>query len=170
MAEGVHGLHGLGLPVRDNVAFVLVQAEVRAYVEVEVVLVAFVAEQSVGLSEGVLVYPVLEARHLPLLGGESPGVKIEVERVMVHHVLLDPGDPPIGSHRLEAVEPGIFSPPPDAGGHDVGQNQAVDELREDEDFHVGQRHCGRLALQISHETTVLVVEIVRVCKQIWLPR
>ena len=51
VAEGVHGLDGLGLPVRDDVALVLVEAEVRADVDVEVVLVALVAEQGIGLGQ-----------------------------------------------------------------------------------------------------------------------
>ncbi len=54
VAEGVHGLDGLGLPVGDDVALVLVEAEVRADVDVEVVLVALVAEEGVGLRERLL--------------------------------------------------------------------------------------------------------------------
>ncbi len=49
VAEGVHGLDGLRLPVGDDVALVLVEAEVGADIDVEVVLVAFVAEERVRL-------------------------------------------------------------------------------------------------------------------------
>lgn len=53
VAERVHGLDGFGLPVRDDAAGVLVEAEVPADVEVEVEPVAFVAEQGVALGDGV---------------------------------------------------------------------------------------------------------------------
>ena len=49
VAEGVHCLDGLRLPVRNGVARVLVEAEVAAYVNVVVVDVTLIAEERVGL-------------------------------------------------------------------------------------------------------------------------
>ncbi len=149
VAEGVHGLHRLGLPVGDDVALVLVEAEVRADVDVEVVLVAFVAEQGVGLRQRLRIDVVLEPGDLLLLVGEPPGVEIEVEGVVVHDVLLEAGDAPVGGHGLDPGEPGVFAPFPDAGRHDVGQHQAVHQLGEDEHLHVGERHRRGLALQVE---------------------
>ncbi len=149
VAEGIHGLHGLGLPIGDDIAFVLVQAEVRANIDVEVVLVAFVAEKGVGLRQRFRAHIILEPFHLPLLGGKPPGVEVEVERVVVHDVLLQPGDATVGCHRLDAREPGIVTPLPDTGRHDVGQHAGVHQLGKDEHFHVGERHRRGLALQIA---------------------
>ncbi len=100
MAEGVHSLYRLGLPVGDDVALVLVQTEVRADVDVEVVLVAFIAEQGVRLGKRLGVHVVLEPVDLALLVREAPGVEVEVEGVMVHDVLLESGDAPIGGHLI----------------------------------------------------------------------
>ena len=121
----------------------------RADVDVEVVLVALVAEQGVRLRQGGGVDVLPEAGQLALLVRQAPGVEVEVEGVVVHDVLLQPLDAAVRGHGLEAFEPGVVAPGPDAGRHDVGEHERVHQLGEDEHLHVGERHRRGLALEVA---------------------
>lgn len=148
VAEGVHGLDGFRLPVGDGVGGVLFQSEVAADVDVEVVLVALVAEEGVALGEDVEVDEVAEARQLAFLGGEAPGVEVEVELVVVHDELLEAQDAAVGAELLHLGEPGVVAPFPDPGGHDVGEDETVEQVGEDEDLHVGEAGGGRIEFEL----------------------
>lgn len=41
-------------------------------------------------------------------------------------------------HAIQICEPGILSPSPDFRGEDIGQNQAVEQIGENKDLHIGE--------------------------------
>ena len=75
-AEGVHGLHGFGFPVGNDVGVELIQPEMAADVHVEVILVAFIAEESIRFREHVDVDELPETVNLGLFIGKSPGLEV----------------------------------------------------------------------------------------------
>ena len=147
--ERVHGLHGLGLPVRNDVGGVLIQAEVAPDIDVEIVLVSGIAEEGVALADGLLIDERREPGQFLLLGGQAPGVEVEVELVVIDDELFEALHAPVNGLFLQVLEPGIFAPGPHPRRHDVGQHQAVQQVREDEDLHVGQGHRGGKLLEFS---------------------
>ena len=142
VAEGVHRLDGLRLPVGDRVGGIRVESEVAADVDVVVVDVALVAEERVGAGDLVRREERREAGEFGLLRREAPGLQVEVERVVVHDVLAKALEALLRAHRADAGEPIEVSPRPEARREDVGEDEGVHERGEDEDLHVRER-AGR---------------------------
>ena len=117
-----------------------------ADVDVVVVDVALVAEEGVGLGYLVGGEEGGEAGELALLGGEPPGLEVEVERVVVHDVLAETLEAPLRAHLADAVEPRKVTPGPEARGEDVREHEGVHKFGEHEYLHVGERHGGRFFL------------------------
>ncbi|HOU22258.1 MAG TPA: hypothetical protein PKX16_08560 [Kiritimatiellia bacterium] len=138
VAEGVHRLDRFGFPVRDDIGGILVQAEVAADIEIEVELIAFVAEQSVAPGDGFGRDVRGETGEFAILGREAPRLEIEVERVVVHDELLEAQNAAIGRELGEIGKPGVRAPGPDARRHEVGEHERIKQARKYEDFHVGK--------------------------------
>ena len=117
-----------------------------ADVDVVVVDVALVAEEGVGLGDLVGREEGCEAGELALLGGEAPGLEVEVERVVVHDVLAEALEALLRAHLADAVEPRKVAPGPEARGEDVREHERVHQLGEHEDLHVGERDRRRFLL------------------------
>ena len=149
VAKGVHRLDRLGLPVGDRVGRVFIQAEMGPDIQVEVVFVALIPEQGIGLADDLLVQERAEPGDFTLLRRQPPRVEVEVEGVVVHDVLPEAGDPAIGLHLGQPREPGVLAPCPDARRHQVGQQERDHQLGKDEDFHVRQRHRRRPHFQFT---------------------
>ncbi len=122
MLEGVHGFERFGFPVGNGLGGVFIEAEMLADIEREIMLVALIAEERVALADGLFVHERGEARHFGCLCGQTPGVEVEVEFVVVDNELLEPLDFFVGLHRVEFAEPVVVLPLPDARRHDIGQH------------------------------------------------
>jgi len=147
-AKGLHRLDRLGLPVGNHVAVVLVEPEMLADVDVEVVLIARVAEQRVAAGDLLGTDHVPEAVDFRLLFGQAPGLQVEVEVELVHDVLPHSHQPAVARLAFELGEAIDLTPPPQQRAHDVGQHEAVHQLREDEHLHVRERDRRRILLQV----------------------
>lgn len=147
-AESVHGLDGFGFPVGDDVAFVPVEAEVAADVHVEIVLVAGVAEQGVAAGDVFGGDVVFESRQLDVFMGQAPSVQVEVELVLVHDVLAHPHEVAVGAFAFQFFKRVLIAPAPQHRAHDVGQDDAVHQLRVDENLHIRQRDGGTVFFQV----------------------
>jgi len=147
-AKCVHRLDGLGLPVGYDVGVVLVEAEVPADVNIEVVFVAVVAEQGVALSYFVGGDEGLEPGKLFGLGGEAPGLKVEIEVKLVHYELLEAHQSFVAAFAFELFEAVEVAPGPYNGAHNVGQDEAVHQFRKYEDLHIGKGHRRTVFFQL----------------------
>ena len=147
-AKCVHRLDCLGLPVGYDVGVVLVEAEVPADIDVEVVFVAVIAEQGVALSYFVGGDEGRESGKLFGLGGEAPGLKVEIEVKFVHYELPEAHQFFIAAFAFELFEAVEVAPGPDNGTHNVGQDKAVHQFRKYEDLHIRKGHRGTVFFKV----------------------
>ena len=94
-----------------------------ADVDIIVVDISLIAEKGVGACYFVRGEEWREAFQLLLLCGETPRLKVEIERVVVHYVLAETLEALLWSHFAYSVEPFKFTPFPDAGREDVRKDK-----------------------------------------------
>ncbi len=143
MAKGAHGLDGLGFPIGDDVAVVFVESEMAADVDVEVVFVAVIAKQGVGVCQNVHIDELFEAVDFGEFVGQPPSLQIEVEFEAVHYELLDALDFLGVAFGVKPPKPRVALHFPNQRRADVGEHQRVEKLGEDEDFHIRKGEAGR---------------------------
>ena len=137
-AESVHRLHRFCLPVRDDVAGVFVEAEVTADIQIKVEPIAFIAKKRIAAGNSLAVHEGCKPLEFPFLRGQTPCLEIEVKCVVIHDVLLQPLDTPVGRQLGEVGKPRIFPPLPDARRHQIGQHQRKKQVGKNKNFHIGQ--------------------------------
>ena len=124
-SECIHRFNSLGLPVRNDIRIIFIQSEVFADVEIEIIFIPFITKQGIRPRQGFHIDEIPETTDLGLLIGEAPGIEIEVEIIMLHHVLLHPVHFLQRPLFIDARKPGIIPPFPDLGRHDVCVNQGI---------------------------------------------
>ena len=131
-----------------------------ADIEREIVLIALITEQRIALTDCGLVHVRRESFEFTLLGGESPGVEIQVELVLINDELLEAQDATVRLQRVDVLEPLVLAPGPEAGREDVGQNEAVEQFRKDKNLHIRQGDCGGVFFElISRRSDSLLLGI-----------